>query len=144
MVPVWDTYWFMKKLSLMVRLRNGNRPYLFNSERLQSVLIYHQFASAAVRTFANVITIPASTTGGQQGVIAEDRHPRRAGVKEGGPSSKKIFSLKNLLYLGPPLPETPLFGFWWKRKKVHHRDSEDKERKIRFRKNYCGNAMTAI
>ena len=44
-------------------------------------------------TFANVITMPAFTTGGQQGVIAEDRHPRRAGAQEGAPSSKKIFNL---------------------------------------------------
>ena len=51
------------------------------------VLIYHQFACATAMLFANVITIPASTNGGQQGVIAEDRRPRRAGAKEGAPSS---------------------------------------------------------
>ena len=41
---------------------------------------------------ANVITMPASTTGGQQGVIAEDRRLRRAGAKEGAPSSKNSLS----------------------------------------------------
>ena len=79
---------------LTVRPRNRNRPYLFNSERLQPVLIYHQFASAAARAFENVMRIPASTTGGQQGVIAQDRRLRRAGAKEGTPSSKKSLFLR--------------------------------------------------
>ena len=64
-----------------------------NSSRLQPVLIYHQFASAAATTFANVKSIPAFTTGGQHGVIAEDRFPNRAGAQEGTPSSKKSLSL---------------------------------------------------
>jgi len=74
--------------SLTARPQNRNRPYLFNSERLQPVLIYHQFVCAAAMSFANVIPIPAFTTGGQQGVIAEDRRLRRSGAKEGTPSSK--------------------------------------------------------
>ena len=53
------------------------------------VLIYHQFASAAVISFANVMTITAAPNGGQQGVIAQDRRLRRAGAKEGAPSSIK-------------------------------------------------------
>ena len=46
--------------------------------------------------FSNVITIPASTNGGQQGVIAQDRRLRRAGAQEGAPSSKKLLILKLL------------------------------------------------
>ena len=52
------------------------------------ILSYHQFASAAAMTSANVISIPAFTNGGQHGVIAEDRFPNRAEAKEGTPSSR--------------------------------------------------------
>jgi len=45
---------------------------------MPQILIYHQFASAAARMFKNVMKTPAFTTGGQQGVIAEDRRLRRA------------------------------------------------------------------
>jgi len=51
---------------------------------------------------ANVITMPAFTTGGQQGVIAEDRFPDRAGAQEGTPSSKKSLVLF-FVYIGNAL-----------------------------------------
>jgi len=63
-------------------------PTCLNSSRLQPVLIYHQFASAAATTFANVIIIPACTNGGQQGVIAQDWRLRQTEAKEGTPSSR--------------------------------------------------------
>jgi hypothetical protein len=56
------------------------------------ILIYHQFVCAAAMAFANVIAIPAFTTGGQQGVIAQDWRLRQAGAKEGTPSSKNSLS----------------------------------------------------
>jgi len=46
-------------------------------------------------TFANVKTIPASTTGGQQGVIAKDRRLRRAGAQEGLSLTLKLTNMKN-------------------------------------------------
>ena len=53
------------------------------------ILIYYQFAAAAAMAIENVITIPAFAAGGQHGVIAQDRRLRRAGAKEGTPSSRK-------------------------------------------------------
>jgi len=55
--------------------------------------------------FANAMNLPAFATGGQQGVIAEDRRPRRAGAKEGTPSSRKSLSLFFNYIGGHPLPE---------------------------------------
>ena len=66
-----------------------------NSSRLQPVLIYHQFVSAAARLFANVIAIPACTNGGQHGVIAEDWRPGQAVAQEGAPSSKRSLPFMN-------------------------------------------------
>ena len=37
---------------------------------------------------ANVMNLPVFATGGQQGVIAKDRRPRRAYAKEGAPFSR--------------------------------------------------------
>ena len=66
-----------------------------NSSRLQSVLIYLQFVSAAARSFANLIVIPACTTGGQHGVIAQDRRLRQAVAQEGMPSSRRSLPFMN-------------------------------------------------
>ncbi len=68
-----------------------------NSSKLQYVLIYLQFASAAAKASANVMAIPAFTTGGQHGVIAEDWRLRQAAAQEGAPSSKRTLSLFLLL-----------------------------------------------
>jgi len=46
----------------------------------------------AAKAFANVIAIPAFTTGGQQGEIAQDWRLRQAGAKEGAPSSRNSLS----------------------------------------------------
>ena len=63
----------------------GKDAYFF----LEAIINFnHQFVSADARTFENGMTIPAFTTDGQQGVIAEDRRPRRAYTKEGAPSSR--------------------------------------------------------
>ncbi len=43
----------------------------------------------AAMSFANVMNLPAFATGGQHGVIAQDRFPNRVGAKEGAPSSKR-------------------------------------------------------
>jgi len=50
--------------------------------------------------------IPAFATGGQHGVIAQDRRLRRAGAKEGTPSSKKILFLIIAGIGGHPLPKS--------------------------------------
>ena len=83
--PIYKTCCLKKKSIFLI----SSNTACLNSSRLQPVLIYHQFACVAAMTFANVITMPASPTGGQQGVIAEDRRPRRAGAQEGTPSSRR-------------------------------------------------------
>ncbi|NLG19383.1 MAG: hypothetical protein GX556_18840 [Fibrobacter sp.] len=78
--------------SIFTLLDNSQRlvTFLYMLEFFEAIiLIYHQFVCAAARTFANVIAIPAFTTGGQQGVIAEDWRLRQAGAQEGTSSSKK-------------------------------------------------------
>jgi len=50
-------------------LRLVTFPYMLEFFEAIINLIYHQFVCAAAMSFANVITIPACATGGQQGVI---------------------------------------------------------------------------
>ena len=100
---LWWTL-FLWQIRLKLRFPIYPNPSCLNSSRLQQVLIYHQFATAAAKTSANVITLPACTTGGQQGVIAQDRRPRRAWAKEGTPSSKSssFLFINNCLITGYP------------------------------------------
>jgi len=97
-------------------------PYLFNSERLQPILIYHQFASAAARAVANEKTKPAFTnrwtTRGDSGRPASSTGCSARGdalfqkllilknpLYRGRPLTKKLPVLKNSLYRGRPLPK---------------------------------------
>ena len=90
-------------------------PYLPKSSMLEffkATISFNlpQFVSAAAKgRFANVITIPAFTTGGQHGVMAQDRRRGRLERKR-TPSSKNLYLIL-LLVLGTPSSRSSLFLF---------------------------------
>jgi len=71
------------------------------------ILIYHQFASAAVKAFANVMTLPAFTNGGQHRGIAKTGFLTGLERKGGRPLPKSLYSCL-LLVLGTPSSRSSL------------------------------------
>ena len=68
-------------------------PYLFNSGKATINFNLPPVRQCGRKGVCKCDSLTCLTNGGQQGVIAQDRRLRRAGAKEGAPSSKNSLSL---------------------------------------------------